>query len=190
VLLVDAQRGDASGDCDRVVCHSGDASADLPFDVPRFDAELANTTTFKQLSDQQLHQYRDHLRRRLDRHVDQFNPHVIHVQYVGVWGQLAVETGVPYVVSAWGPELAASELDARYAPLAEQAAANAGRILVADEATLRRLSERFELDPERALVAPQELGMSAPEHAAAERAADVLAPIYQSLLDELFGSAP
>ncbi len=150
VLLVDGRRDGATGDVDRVVCHAGDAAADLPFDVPHFDAERAKTMTFRQLSDQQLHQYRDHLRRRLDRHVDQFNPHVIHVQYVGVWGQLAVETGVPYVVCAWGPELAASELDGRYAPLAEQAAANAGRILVPDLATLRLVAERFEFDPERA----------------------------------------
>ncbi len=190
LLVVDSQRRDPSDDnVERVVCRAGDGAADLPFDGPRFSTESA-VASFASLSDEQLHQYRDLLRRRLDGQVDRFNPHVIHVQYVGVLGQLAVETGVPYVVNAWGPELTPGELDTRYLPLAEQAAANAGRILAPDEPTLHLLVERFDFDRERALVAPAELGMTAPDGAEAARAADALVPLYQSLLKELFGAAP
>ncbi len=39
-------------------------------------------------------------------------------------------------------------------------------------------------------MAPEDLGMIAPEKVQADRAADRLVAIYQSLLDELFGSAP
>jgi hypothetical protein len=188
VLVVDNQRHPSDESNERVICHPSDASADLPFDVPRFSSDPHARLTFGELNDQQLQQYREVLRRRLDGQVDQFNPHVLHVQYVGILGQLAVETGAPYVTSAWGPELAANELGARIAPLAEQAAANAGRILTPNEATLRELLARFEFDAERAMIAPPELGM-APERAEADGAAEMLVAIYESLLAERFGSA-
>ena len=41
----------------------------------------------------------------LDAQIDRFDPHVIHAQHIWVQGQLALETGVPYVLNAWGPEL-------------------------------------------------------------------------------------
>ena len=49
----------------------------------------------------QISRYRDAWRRRLDREVDRFNPHVIHAGHLWWDAQLALETGVPYVVSAW-----------------------------------------------------------------------------------------
>jgi hypothetical protein len=190
VLVVDErQRTPGDTNTERVVCSINDAAADLPFDVPRFSSDRDARLTFGQLSDQQLQQYRDVLRRRLDGQVDRFNPHVLHVQYVSLLGQLAVETGVPYVASVWGPELQPPELDSRVAPLAEQAAANAGRILAPDEATLRLLAERFEFDAERAMIAPAELGMASGESATGDLAAEVLLRLYESLLAERFGSA-
>ena len=115
VLVVDTQnRNPGDRNIERVICRANDAAADLPFDVPRFSGDPHARLTFGQLSDQQLQQYRDVLRRRLDGQVDRFNPHVLHVQYVSLLGQLAVETGVPYVTSVWGPELQPAELDTRW----------------------------------------------------------------------------
>jgi hypothetical protein len=189
VLVVDTQnRNPGDRNIERVICRANDAAADLPFDVPRFSGDPHARLTFGQLSDQQLQQYRDVLRRRLDGQVDRFNPHVLHVQYVSLLGQLAVETGVPYVTSVWGPELQPAELDSRLAALAEQAAANAGRILAPGEATLRLLVERFEFETERSMIAPAELGVEAVESATTDRAAAVLMPLYESLLAERFGS--
>ncbi len=131
------------------------------------------------------------MRRHLDRHVDRFDPHVIHGQHIWVQGQLAVETGVPYVLNAWGPELVDYQLDARYRALADQAAANAGRIMTPDDATLRRVEQLFELEPDRTLVMTGEL--NAPHSINSPRsqtaAADALICMYQALVDERFGRA-
>lgn len=72
---------------------------------------------------------RESRRRALDQAVAQFNPHLIHAEGLTFWGQLACETGVPYVVT-----LVADDLDhadgSRLKELAEQGAQNARCVLV------------------------------------------------------------
>jgi hypothetical protein len=118
LLIVDRQsRDDEPLTIDRVVCRADDATADLAFEIPQFSASQG--LVFRALSDSQLAAYRDQLRRHLDAQIDRFDPHVIHAQHIWVQGQLALETGVPYVLNAWGPELIEYESDARYRNLAD-----------------------------------------------------------------------
>jgi hypothetical protein len=188
LLVVDASRGgDESLPVDRVICDPLDPAADLKLDLPRFSQASVSgeSTRFHQLTDEQLNAYRDVLRRRMDAHIDRFDPHVLHADHAWVLGQLALESGVPYVLNAWGEELVDARLDARYFPLAEQAAANAGRILVPDQQTLAEVERTFETEPGRIVVASAGLASDAPADAAA--AANELAALYQALLEERFG---
>ena len=190
ILLVDD--GPSIGDStegvlvERVICRPGDATADLPFDLPRFvarhDANVQHT--FSTLSDQQLTRYRDRLRKRLDSLIDRFDPHVLHVQHIWVLGQLSLESGVPYVLNAWPDELLEYDRDPRYQALADQAAENAGRILVPDEALSRQVVERFESATDRLLVMPRELVLDSVEP---NKTSDSLLAVYQAVLDERFG---
>ncbi len=78
LLVVDATRGGAESlPVDRVVCDPLDSAAELKLDLPRFSqASVAGESTrFHQLTDEQLNAYRDVLRRRLDAHIDRFDPH-------------------------------------------------------------------------------------------------------------------
>ncbi len=186
-LVVDTRRDPPTPWVDAVVCRAGEATADLPFDLPRFavDASADTGPAFHELSDEQLTHYRDKQRRRLDALIDRFDPHVIHGQHVWVQGQLALESGVPYVINAWGQELDDYVLDERYSRLADQAAANAGRILVPDASTKARVMAMFEIEPERVLVMSDALRM---EHAHdAPAAAAELVRLYQTLIDERYG---
>ncbi len=174
----------------RIVCRKDDPRADLPFDVPYFErCAAAGQATFGGLSDSQLAAYRDRLRRHLDREIDSFDPHLIHAQHVWVLGQLALETGVPYVLNAWGPELIDYASDPRYRALADQAAENAGRILVPDEGILRQVVDTFESAAERTLLLTHELDLREPSPSVTARAAacDGLLALYQAVLDERFG---
>ena len=137
----------------RVVCRPGKA-ADLPFELPGFSAAPGDQPTFSGLSTGQLAAYREVLRRELDREVDAFNPHLIHAQHVWVQAQLALESGVPYVVRAWGPELEGEQSEVRYHALAEQAADNASRIFVASAALGKRVRRAYERCAERIVVVP------------------------------------
>lgn len=175
---------------ERVICRPGDAAADLPFELPRFvapdDAHVQHT--FSTLSDQQLTQYRDRLRRRLDSLIDRFDPHVLHAQHIWVLGQLSLESGVPYVLNAWPDELLEYDRDPRYRALADQAGENAGRILVPDEALGRQVVERFESATDRVLIMPNELVRDTTRPAEQTKASESLLAVYQAVLDERFGS--
>jgi hypothetical protein len=148
----------------RVVCSSTETAADLPFDLPRFGSSpsVDQAHTFAKLSDQQVVAYRDALRSHLDAEVDAFDPHVIHAQHIWIGGQLALETGVPYVLNAWGPELLELATDPRYRRWVEQAAENAGQILAPDQTLLDQIVEMFEPESGAPSVMPPALQLAAP----------------------------
>ncbi len=162
-----------------VTCRADDAAADLDFDIPRFAADESGAPTFDSLSEDQLARYREAIRQRLDREVDAFDPHIIHVEYVWLLGQLVLETGVPYVARLWGPEVAGAPHAPRIRGLAQQAAENAGRIIVADAAQAARAASLFEVGPERIALLPP-----------GEAAAGPYVELYRTVLTERFGSAP
>jgi hypothetical protein len=190
LLVVDeAHRFGQSLAIERVVC-GDDPNADLTFPLPRFStpAEPNPHQLFSSLSSGQLAQYRECLRRRLDRQVMRFDPHIIHAQHVWVLGQLALETGVPYVLNAWGPELVDAQADARYRDLAEQAAENAGLILAPDTAVKRQVETMFDRAADHtALMNGVLLAHELIDDDARRQAAAQLHALYQAVLDARFG---
>ena len=174
---------------DRIVCRAGDEAADLPFDVPQFSTSHVEPRRplFRALSDEQLVSYRDQIRLHLDAQVHGFDTHIIHAQHIWVQGQLALESGVPYVVNAWGPELIDSQHDARYRGLATQTAENAGRIFVPDEALRMQVVETFETPAETTLLINAELQPDDSAGTIAAQGVGRLLAVYQAVLDERFG---
>jgi glycosyltransferase involved in cell wall biosynthesis len=131
-LVIERRAEESSADglsVERVLCRDGDERADLPFDIPGFTPHAWSTLVFDAMSDAQIEAYRDALRKRLDLCVDQFDPHIIHCQHVWLLGHLALESGVPYVMTAQGPELRAYDGEPRYQRLVDQAVENTGRII-------------------------------------------------------------
>jgi len=157
-LVVDRGRQDTSEDAvRRVVCDPDSPAAELKFRLPTFDADGSHaspdTTSFLALSDDQLAAYRDALREVLDDEVAHFNPHIIHGQHIWIQGHLALEAGVPYLLTVCGPELEAQARDSRYRRYAQEAAENAGLIIAPDESTQRAVTAAFgELDHRVVLV--------------------------------------
>ena len=138
----------------RVVCRAGDLTADLDFAPPCFESEGGSPVTFESLTDDLLTRYRNAWRTRLDREVDAFNPHVIHASHLWWDAQLALETGVPYVVSAWSAELTACADRPRARAMAQQAAENASRILVPHRALGLAVQNVFGVAPEHIALLP------------------------------------
>jgi hypothetical protein len=123
----------------RVVCHRDRPGADLPFDMPHFATHSGRVRRFADLSDGEIAAYREALRRALDAEIDRFDPNVIHCQHVWLLGHLALESGVPYIVSAHADELAECDLDARYRRFVAEATENAGRVVLVEESLRRRV---------------------------------------------------
>jgi len=159
----------------RVVCRRGDGPADLPFDVPCFKPLEYSRQTFRELSDDELTAYRQAIRAALDEEIAAFDPRIIHSQHIWVGGHLALETGVPYVLSAYADELAALRDDSRYRRLAQEAAENSGRILVESDALRDAVLEACGNLEDRVVVVGNVV------------AVEQLVGIYQQVIDERFG---
>jgi hypothetical protein len=144
-LIVD-RRDEATHDgltVRRVLCQHDGPRGELPFDVPCLISHMGGGPTFSDLTDDQLARYRDALRRSLDTEIAVFNPHVVHVQHIWLLAHLALEAGVPYLLTAHGPELAAYRSDSRFRRYADEAAENAGRVVVANEAVRQEVIATF-----------------------------------------------
>lgn len=181
-LLVATDRPLAGEPCPiRVVlCRPGDPQADLPFPLPSFAAGSFPGTTFGELSSQQLADYREHFRQQLDQEIVDFDPQLLHAQHIWLEGQLALESGVPYVLTAWDEELDWWP-DPRYYSLVEQTAENASRIVVATEALAERIASRAEALKER-LVVVEEVASSDP-HAIGRRMEELYRAAFRERFD-------
>lgn len=136
----------------RVTAGRAVSGADLPFARPSFASVERGGLDYCDLTDVELDTYRRVLRKRLDNEVHQFNPHVIHCQHIWVLGHLALETGVPYLLTAHAAELDALSSDPRYMRFAHQAAENAGRILASTKDLADRVAAMFPASTDRVRV--------------------------------------
>jgi hypothetical protein len=74
--------------------------------------------------------FRTQLRSQINALVDEFDPQMIHSLSLWPWAQLALETGVPYVVSVGRSELQMLWKTAELLPWVVQGIENAGAIVV------------------------------------------------------------
>jgi hypothetical protein len=208
VLVVD---GDSAAEHEpivrRVLCHPADPRAPLRFRPPSFDgrsSSLGGTTAaapasalggtqavgaatqFATLSDRQLADYRDVLREEFDRQIDLHDPTIVHCQHVWLFGHLALEAGVPYVLSAYGEEFAVGRADARYRRFMLEAAENAGRILTHDAAASEGVAALVGDLEGRVVSFP--LPSAASLHSG--RWWDPLPELYRNVVVERFGRMP
>ncbi len=81
---------------------AGAVEPDVPFALPGFTA-TAGQRLFEDLSESELADYREALRRRLDEEMADFDPQLIHAQYVWLGGQLALESARALCAHGLGP---------------------------------------------------------------------------------------
>lgn len=174
VFLAGALR-ETKCDARTIVCSSNDPAADYPYDLPTLYAIPFERGSFPSLSDDRLGEYREALRVGFDEEIDYFDPHIVHVQHLWIDGHLALESGAPYVASAYAQELGASDADGRFSRYVRETAENAGRILVGDSWLARQLERRFELAPDR--------------FTKSDLSVDELLGVYRAVSEARFGAA-
>ncbi|MES1213584.1 MAG: glycosyltransferase [Singulisphaera sp.] len=168
----------------RAVCAASDAAAELPFEAPHFGAARTGGKRYAELSDDELSQLRNTLRRMLDQEILDLDPQIIHAQRIWVMGHLALESGVPYAVTARQEEFVELERDNRYERLASEAAENAGRVIASSAELANTVRSYFGDLDERITVA--ETLLDSMIDATPECIAQ-LTGIYAAVLDERLG---
>lgn len=86
---------------------------------------------------------RAQMRRRLDIEISDFDPEVIHVHGLGMLGHLALESGAPYVISAFADELLLVQNDSARRKYSQEAVENAGYLIVDADKTRREIETLF-----------------------------------------------
>lgn len=115
----------------RVILFKGPetTSPDLDFNFPCFTSHPKSNETFYNLTDEQMQAYIDTFVQVTKEEAESFRPDVIHAQHLWITPYAALQTGIPYVITAHGTDLKGFVKDERYHPYALEAAAGAGRII-------------------------------------------------------------
>ena len=77
----------------------------IPFNFPCFTTHPKSTTTFKDLSEAQLNQYKTAFSSAIKEEVENFKPDIIHGQHVWILSALAAEYNIPLILTAHGTDL-------------------------------------------------------------------------------------
>jgi len=103
--------------------------AELDFNFPCFTTHPRSTTTFYEISDNQLAAYVVAWQQAMEEAIADFQPDVIHAHHVWVTPYVAHLTGLPYIVSCHGTDLMGFEKGPRYKEMALTAAKNSDAII-------------------------------------------------------------
>ena len=101
----------------------------LPFNFPCFTTHPRSVMTFFDLDDSQLDMYLNAFRAAIKKAVDEFKPDVIHGQHIWLLSWLALETGLPYILTAHGTDLMGYRQSERFRKQADEVAMNAKHII-------------------------------------------------------------
>ena len=135
-----------------IICDSSiNPNADLSFNFPCFTTHPRSTTTYYDLSDEQIRVYVDTYIRITSEIVDKFKPDVIHAQHMWVTPYAAMKAKVPYVITVHGTDLMGFRNDERYHKYAIEAANNAKKIITISRQVHNDTLELYDL-PEEKLV--------------------------------------
>lgn len=124
----------------------GTQAPDLPFNFPCFTSHPKSNETFYNLTDEQMKAYIETFVEVTREEVESFRPDVIHAQHLWITPYAALQTGVPYVITAHGTDLKGFVKDERYHPYALEAAAGAARIITISKQVDEEVHRLYDTD--------------------------------------------
>ena len=131
--------------------HAEEIEGMLPFNFPCFTTHPRSTMTFADLDEKQLDMYLSAFRKAVKQAVQEFKPDIIHGQHIWLLSWLAIETGVPYVVTAHGTDLMGYKKWERFRKYADETAQGAKRIITISNDNNDLVGELFPTCAEKAI---------------------------------------
>lgn len=102
---------------------------ELDFNFPCFTTHPRSTTTFYELSDEQIRAYVETWQKHIEKAIEEFKPDVIHAHHVWITPYVAYKSGLPYIISCHGTDLMGFRNGPRYRDIALEGAQHAGSII-------------------------------------------------------------
>ncbi len=130
------------------------SNPDLKFNFPCFTTHPRSTNTYYNISDDKLEQYVNKFIEITQEVVAEFKPDIIHAQHLWITPYAALQTGVPYVVTAHGTDLMGFRKDERYHKYALEGARNASKIITISRQVYNDTLNLYELPEEQLILNP------------------------------------
>ncbi len=127
---------------------------DIPFNFPCFTTHPRSTTTYYDLTDEQIKEYVEVFCKITQNIVDRFKPDVIHAQHLWITPYAAMKTKVPYVITVHGTDLMGFKNDKRYHKYALESANNAKKIITISRQVHNDTLELYKLPEEKLVLNP------------------------------------
>lgn len=129
-------------------------NADLSFNFPCFTTHPRSTTTYYDLTDEEIKIYVDTYIRITSEIVNQFKPDIIHAQHLWVTPYVAMKSKVPYVITVHGTDLMGFKKDKRYHKYAIESANNAKKIITISRQVHNDTLELYDLPEDKLVLNP------------------------------------
>lgn len=115
----------------------------LPFNFPCFTTHPRSTFTFHEMNGAQIMNYLSVFEREIKKEIEAFQPDIIHAQHIWLLSYVVSKLGYPYVVTAHGTDLMGYRKSEKFRNFADNAAANAGRVIVISEDIEKQVLDLF-----------------------------------------------
>ena len=77
----------------------------IPFNFPCFTSHPKSVTTFKDLTEEQLNQYKRAFKKAIEEEIELFKPDIVHGQHVWILPSLAIGYNIPLILTAHGTDI-------------------------------------------------------------------------------------
>ena len=124
----------------------------LPFNFPCFTSHPRSINNFGNLSEEQLHMYTDAFERAIDEEIENFRPDIVHGQHVWILPSLAVDKGVPLVLTAHGTDLMGYDKWPELRPYAKKAMDACFAVISISKDNCALIEERFPEDRDKIVM--------------------------------------
>ena len=133
-----------------IVFSNGENKApELDFNFPCFTTHPVSSTTFYELTDDQMDAYLNAWRRAMHDAMDAFAPDVVHAQHVWLTAFVTQELALPYVASCHGTDLMGFKQGPRYREKTLVGAKAAHRIIVISKQVMADALETYGIDQDK-----------------------------------------
>lgn len=119
----------------------------LNFNFPCFTSHPRSHETFSRLNGVAFQAYTALLREGLRSAIQVFKPDLLHIQHVWAGASLALETGLPYVITCHGTDLMGYEAMAEHRHMAESAAKGSEGIIAISKDVSEKVMSYYGLSP-------------------------------------------
>lgn len=115
----------------------------LPFNFPCFTTHPRSSTTFNELSEQQLEKYINAFQKNIEYTIEKFKPDIIHSQHIWILSSIASKYSIPTIITSHETDIIGYNLWNRFHKYCEEAVEQCSKIITISKANNGNVIKNF-----------------------------------------------